>query len=238
MVKGRTRRGHACGLARFSCAGTAVVHRVRQNGKPISGWPPRCYHARMSTHPSDEALALRYRDGDLAAFEELYRRHSRGLYQFIAWRSPRREWVDEVMQDSWAALHQARGRYVASASFRTFLYQIARNRLIDLVRQDRTLLESELAGEHGLSALADGQAQGGTPEEALDARQQAARLHRAIRTLPDEQREALVLQQFSGLGLDEIAVLCGTPLETVKSRLRYAMRKLRSELATETTREA
>src|SRR5438067_9997392 len=194
----------------------------------------------MLNTPSDEDLALRYRDGDLAAFEELYRRHSRGLYRFIAWRSPRREWIDEVMQDSWAALHQARARYVASSSFRTFLYQIARNRLIDLMRHDpRVVLASEIAGEAGaFDALADGQGDAATPEQALDARQQAGRLHRAIRALPDEQREALVLQQFSGLGLDEIAVLCGASLETIKSRLRYAMRKLRAELAIESTGEA
>lgn len=141
------------------------------------------------------------------------------------------------MQDSWAALHQARGRYVASASFRTFLYQIARNRLIDLIRHDtRAVLESELAGGHGLPAPAD-MLHEGTPEDALDARQQTTLLHRAIRALPDEQREALVLQQFSGLGLDEIAQLCGTSAETVKSRLRYAMRKLRAQLAID-TREA
>ena len=101
-----------------------------------------------------------------------------------------------------------------------------------IIRHDpRTLLESELGGAHGLAALADGQGQGGTPEDALDARQQTTLLHRAIRALPDEQREALVLQQFSGLALDEIAALCGVPLETVKSRLRYAMRKLRASLA-------
>lgn len=191
----------------------------------------------MPNEPSDEDLALRYRGGDLAAFEELYRRHRRGLYQFIAWRSPRREWVDEIVQDSWAALHQARGRYVASASFRTFLYQIARNRLIDLVRHDpRTVLESDLAGGHGLPAPADFH-EASTPEDAVDARQQTTLLHRAIRALPDEQREALVLQQYSGLGLEEIAQLCGTSAETVKSRLRYAMQKLRAQLAID-TREA
>lgn len=190
----------------------------------------------MATEPSDEDLALRYRDGDLAAFEELYRRHSAGLYRFISWRSPRREWVDEVMQDSWAALHQARSRYVASSSFRTFLYQIARNRLIDLMRQDPRLV---LAGDSVHAAAAtESLADEGTPEQALDARQQSARLHAAIRALPEEQREALVLQQFSGLALDEIAALCGAPAETIKSRLRYAMRKLRAQLALDTSREA
>lgn len=189
----------------------------------------------MANLTSDEDLALRYRDGDLAAFEELYRRHSGGLYRFVAWRSPRREWVDEIVQDSWAALHQARGRYVASASFRTFLYQIARNRLIDLLRHDPRIV---LASDSGAGDPADALADEATPEQALDARQQTARLHAAIRALPDEQREALVLQQFSGLGLDEIAVLCGTSAETVKSRLRYAMRKLRAQFAPEPTKEA
>lgn len=55
-------------------------------------------------------------------------------------------------------------------------------------------------------------------------------LHQAIRALPGEQREALVLQQFSGLSLEEIATLTDAPIETVKSRLRYAMRKLREQL--------
>jgi RNA polymerase sigma factor (sigma-70 family) len=185
---------------------------------------------------SDEDLALRYRSGDLAAFEELYRRHSRGLYKFVAWRSPRRDWVDEVVQDSWAALHQARGRYVASASFRTYLYQIARNRLIDLMRRDpRTQLADDL--DHLPATATDGD-HAISPEQALDARQQVDRLHAAIRALPDEQREALVLQQFSGLELGEIAALCEVPAETVKSRLRYAMRKLRAQLALDTTTEA
>ena len=98
----------------------------------------------MPAHLSDEALMLQYRDGDLRAFQELYRRHRVGLYRFIAWRSPRAEWVDEILQDSWANLHHARGRYRPDATFRTYLYQIARNRLLDLVRQQQPLLAAEM----------------------------------------------------------------------------------------------
>ncbi|UUZ54859.1 hypothetical protein LP419_02275 [Massilia sp. H-1] len=61
----------------------------------------------MLTSISDELLMTQYRDGDLHAFEELYRRHRVGLYRFIAWRSPRADWVDEIVQDSWANLHHA-----------------------------------------------------------------------------------------------------------------------------------
>ncbi len=188
----------------------------------------------MSTELPDEMLMMRYRDGDLPAFQELYRRHKSGLYRFISWRSPRAEWVDEIFQDSWAALHHARAGYQPQASFRTYLYQIARNRLIDLLRQNQLLLASELGGDEDgdvLTRLADAQANGETPETVLERKQGMAGLHEAIRSLPGEQREALVLQQFNGLSLDEIAQLTDTPVETIKSRLRYAMRKLRQQLA-------
>lgn len=185
----------------------------------------------MSADLSDEALMLRYCEGDLPAFKELYRRHSRGLYGFLAWRSPRREWVDEIAQDSWASLHHARSRYQPRASFRTYLYQIARNRLIDLLRQQQELLAGDLGmdsdGGSSFEHLADAGQDHVSPESMLESKQLAADLHAAIRALPADQREALILQQFNGMSLDEIAELCAVPAETVKSRLRYAMRKLR-----------
>lgn len=189
----------------------------------------------MSVQPSDESLMLSYRDGDLLAFKELYLRHSKGLYLFIAWRSPRKEWVDEIAQDSWANLHQARERYYPQASFRTYLFQIARNRLIDQLRQQhRIVLASELGASEDdgelFDSLADAWHDGVSPESVLNEKQQVQRLHIAIRALPDEQRESLVLQQFNGMSLEEISSLVSAPVETIKSRLRYAMRKLRQQL--------
>jgi len=185
----------------------------------------------MSTPISDEELMLRYRDGDLRAFEELYGRHRVGLYRFIAWRSPRADWVDEIVQDSWANLHHARIRYQPDASFRTYLYQIARNRLLDLLRQQQHLLAADLGtgtdGRDVFDALADAAQDVVTPDAALDAKQRNDSLHQALAALPSEQKEAVVLQQFSGMSLDEIAAVVAVPVETVKSRLRYAMRKLR-----------
>ena len=61
----------------------------------------------------------------------------------------------------------------------------------------------------------------------LDEKQRNDRLHMALAALPSEQKEAVVLQQFSGMSLDEISVIVAAPVETVKSRLRYAMRRLR-----------
>jgi RNA polymerase sigma-70 factor (ECF subfamily) len=185
----------------------------------------------MQTTIPDEELMLRYRDGDLRAFDELYGRHRNGLYQFIAWRSPRADWVDEVVQDSWANLHHARARYQPDASFRTYLFQIARNRLLDLLRQQQPLLAADLGtGTDGcdtFDALADAAQDVVTPESALAARQRHDSLHDALAALPSEQKEAVVLQQFSGMSLEEISAVVAAPVETVKSRLRYAMRKLR-----------
>ncbi|MDO8439135.1 MAG: sigma-70 family RNA polymerase sigma factor [Telluria sp.] len=185
----------------------------------------------MPTTTPDEELMLRYREGDLTAFEELYERHRQGLYRFIAWRSPRADWVDEIVQDSWANLHHARARYQPDATFRTYLYQIARNRLLDLLRQQQHLLAAELGtgtdGRDVFDVLADGAQDVVTPETALADKQRNDSLHMALAALPAEQKEALVLQQFSGLSLDEISAVVAAPVETVKSRLRYAMRKLR-----------
>jgi RNA polymerase sigma factor (sigma-70 family) len=189
----------------------------------------------MPVAPTDESLMCRYRDGDMQAFRELYNRHSQSLYLFIAWRSPRRDWADEIAQDTWASLHQARGRYQPEASFRTYLFQIARNKLIDQLRQNRrTVLASEWGNDDSddaMERLVDASNDTPSPETTLETNQQTRILHAAIRTLPSEQREALVLQQFNGMSLEEIAELVDAPVETVKSRLRYAMKKLRQQFS-------
>lgn len=179
---------------------------------------------------------LRYREGDLQAFKELYLRHCNSLYAFIDWRSPRKEWVNEVVQDTWTSLHRARSRYEPSASFKTFLYQIARNRLIDLIRQQsHVVLATDLGADNDnqnpvFDSLAD-MAYGcnESPEDVLERKQSLQALREAVRALPADQREALVLQQFNEMSLDEIAVIQSVPAETVKSRLRYAMQKLRRQ---------
>lgn len=191
-------------------------------------WPPsasatlvRMPDTLQST--TDEELMLRYGGGDLPSFRELYRRHSQGLYRFVAWRSPRRAWVDEIVQDAWASLHAARASYQPQAAFRTWLYQIARNRLIDMLRQKEPLpLDIEVMAEVPHEAQ--------TPQQTFEQKQRHALLHAAIALLPVEQKEALVLQQFSAMSVNEIAVVTGAEPETVKSRLRYAMQKLRAQL--------
>lgn len=186
--------------------------------------------------PSDEKLMLQYCAGDYAAFETLYNRHSRGLYRFISWQSPRADWVDEITQDAWMRLHHARGNYQPQASFKTLLYQIARNRLIDLLRQQHPTLASDLGSNAEDSAgafesLANQIQHDDTPDATLIQKQRSLQLQQAISKLPLEQKEVLILHQFSELTVAEIATLTGAKEETVKTRLRYAMQKLKLALA-------
>lgn len=206
------------------CASEAVNTSAQQLSLPAS-WATLIRMPDNLADVTDEELMLRYGDGELPAFQELYRRHSQGLYRFVAWRSPRRSWADEIVQDAWASLHAARASYLPQpqASFRTYLYQIARNRLLDLLRQRGEQPEAIDAPE----TLAD---DGATPQQSLERRQQQDLLHAAIAALPYEQKEALVLQQFSAMSIADIAVVTQAEPETVKSRLRYAMQKLRAQL--------
>ena len=198
-----------------------MMHARRLWPPPASATLVRMPDTLQST--TDEELMLRYGGGDLPSFRELYRRHSQGLYRFVAWRSPRRAWVDEIVQDAWASLHVARASYQPQAAFRTWLYQIARNRLIDMLRQKEPRpLDIEVLAEVPHEAH--------TPQQTFEQKQRHALLHAAIALLPVEQKEALVLQQFSAMSIGEIAVVTGAEPETVKSRLRYAMQKLRAQL--------
>jgi RNA polymerase sigma-70 factor (ECF subfamily) len=188
----------------------------------------------MSLDISDEELMLQYSGGDFAAFKLLYEKHSEPLHRFVAWQSPRLDWAEEVVQDTWMRLHKAREEYTPKSSFKTYLYQIAKNRLIDLMRKHQDLLASDMSqndeDESTFDYLANQNQDGASPEQSLEQQQQNKILHVAIKALPSDQREALISQQFSQLSIKEIAEITGVSAETVKSRLRYAMQKLREQL--------
>lgn len=180
----------------------------------------------MTNETSDEDLMLAYAAGDLAAFEALYARHRGPLYRFIARGISPRATADECFQDTWARVVAARERYQPTAKFSTWLYQIAQNLLIDQYRRHRPqiTLDDEAAPLH----LADGEDQ--RPEPRLSRFEEARRLQRALAELPDEQRIVLQLRLEQELTLEAIGEITGVGRETVKSRLRYAMEKLRARL--------
>ena len=182
----------------------------------------------MSTdaEATDEALMLGYRDGDATAFDVLYGRHKGGVYRYLLRQCRNAALADELFQDVWMNLIRARAGYTVQAKFSTWLYRIAHNRLMDHFRRSDNG-NVPLDDESG-APMAEPQApRSSEPETGTAARQQAAQLLILLDALPQEQREAFVLQQEGGLSIEEIAATTGVSRETAKSRLRYAVAKLR-----------
>ena len=163
---------------------------------------------------------LAYRDGDAGAFETLYARHRGALYRFVLRSLKDKAVAEELFQEAWIRVIEARGRYASSARFTTWLYTIAHNLLVDHWRR-KGLVLVELNDEH---AAPD------NPVRQVEARQFAVRFLQVLEALPPAQREAFLLHEEAGLSVAEIAAATGTNEEAAKSRLRYAMAKLKAAL--------
>ena len=175
---------------------------------------------------SDEQLMLRYRDGDVAAFEELYERHRGGVFRYVLRQVGLRSAAEEVFQEIWMNLISSRTRYRVEARFATFLYHVAHNCVIDHFRRKTPLHLISLDDDPDETVQVAGPERE-QPERAAAMRQSAAKLLNALALLPPEQREVFLLHEEGGLTLEEIAAVTGTGRETAKSRLRYALARLR-----------
>jgi RNA polymerase sigma-70 factor (ECF subfamily) len=169
---------------------------------------------------SDVSLLRDYANGNTAAFESLYLRHKDGLFNFIYRSVARQAVAEEIAQDVWLALIKSASGYQAgAATFRTWLYTIARNKIADFYRRpvNQHHEDSEVDVDD-TSAVAQ-------VEQNLLVNQ----LLQALDQLPPEQREAFILQQ-EGFTAKEIAEITGASKEAVKSRLRYARSSTRAQL--------
>jgi RNA polymerase sigma-70 factor (ECF subfamily) len=181
---------------------------------------------------SDEALMLSYREGGAAAFEELYRRHKGGLFRFVLRSVRERALAEELFQEIWMRVIEARSRYEPSApgadqkpvKFTTWLYTIAHNRLIDHWRKKGLQVVSLDAESNPVDPPGAPDLQ---PEKILEGKQGLARFLRALEALPPAQREAFLLHEEAGMSVAEIARATGANEEAAKSRLRYALSKLK-----------
>jgi RNA polymerase sigma-70 factor (ECF subfamily) len=142
--------------------------------------------------------------------------------------------ADELHQDLWLKVVGARSRYTAQAKFSTWLYTLARHRMIDHWRARHgvslaSLEDAETLAqvEESFAALKDGRDDPLGKSMDLQARH---RLQAALADVPTLQRDAFLLHIEGGLPLEDIAGLTATSVETVKSRLRYAYRRLRKAL--------
>jgi RNA polymerase sigma-70 factor (ECF subfamily) len=173
---------------------------------------------------------LRYRDGDVSAFEALYTRYKGALYRYLLRQCGQVAIAEELFQDVWLHIVRTHERYTVRAKFTTYLFHLAHNRLVDYYRQQ----VHRAAGSHesvdGAAALATLATPATALEERAHARRQVSRLLKLLPTLPAEQREAFLLHEEAGLSVEEIAAVTGVHRETAKSRLRYAVSRLQRGL--------
>jgi len=170
----------------------------------------------------DEELMLAYRHGDAGAFETLYKRHRGALYRFMLRAIKQRSPAEELFQEVWVRVIEARSRYAPQARFTTWLYTIAHNLLVDHWRKKGLALVS--------LDTQDVSVESANPARQAEGRESLARFLQALEALPAAQREAFLLHEEGGLTAAEIAAATGSNEEAAKSRLRYAMAKLKAAL--------
>lgn len=202
----------------------ATAESLSRSTKTLCRSGELTYAPTMGHTPDDSALMLRYQDGDVSAFETLYRRHNDPLYRYLLRLCGHRDTAEDIFQDAWGKIVKARASYRPTAKFTTFLYRVAHNCFIDHVRRNkRHANNSELEPELHCHP-------GEQPETSAERSLARERLSRALLDLPDEQRDTFLLREEAGLNLDQIAFVSGCNRETAKSRLRYAMNKLRAAI--------
>lgn len=181
------------------------------------------------THVTDEQLMLAYQRGDADAFELLYRKYKNSVYRFFLRQTDNSAFADELHQDTWMKLINSKERWQPAALFKTYLFTLSRNTLIDHYRKQGRHVEqfenshsdAEFSEHTQLTQLLEEQLEQETLRDAFQA---------ALAELPLTQREAFLFKEEAGLSLDEIAAITHINKEGVKSRLRYAMQKLKGSL--------
>ncbi len=194
--------------------------------------PAVAYAPAMDVKPEDSALMLRYADGDVAAFETLYRRHNDSLYRYLLRLSGHRDTAEDVFQEAWGKIVKARSQYRPTAKFSTYLYRVALNCFIDHLRRNKRHANTADVDPDSQSSIGD------EPDAETERSLARRRLEAALAALPEEQRDVFLLHEEAHLNLAQIAEVTGVNRETAKSRLRYAVSKLKAAMDAPQAREA
>lgn len=189
----------------------------------------------MIDDQADEDLMVLYQRGEVRAFEILLVRHRKPLYNFILRYLGDKETAEDLLQEAFMRVIKGAEAYKRQAKFTTWLYTIARNLCVDQTRRRKHRKHASL------DAPLDASEESGTLLDVLPSKEMASdrksvnkQLHetmqRAIASLSEEQREVFLMREFLDMPFKQIADVVGVPENTVKSRMRYALDKLRLEL--------
>jgi len=188
--------------------------------EPFGG--KRGIRGTVNAHADDEhELIGRAQAGETTAFERLAGQHAAPLWRCALALGQDRQGADDLVQETLLEAWRCLGRFDGRCRFSTWLYGILRHRFW---KGRRGLHAVTLSAA---DALAGEPCPARPPDHAAEAAEDAARVRRAVTSLPDQQRLVVELRFFAGATLAEIAAALGCPLGTVKSRLHHALEKLR-----------
>jgi RNA polymerase sigma-70 factor (ECF subfamily) len=193
--------------------------------------------ARAARDLEDEGWMRDFQKGDIVGFESLLKRHRTGVFTFCFKMLGDKSAAEDAMQEVFLRVVKGAENWKRQAKVRTWLYTIARNHCIDAIRKakhrktaslDQPLSEEDGAGSTLGDRIAD--EQGLAPDRGAEQPRLRAALKRAIGGLPEAQREVFVMREYGGMPFKEIASVVGVSENTVKSRMRYALEHLRTQL--------
>ncbi len=179
---------------------------------------------------SDEGLMLQYQQGEQKAFEELYRRYKDVLYRYFLKHCSDRQQSEELYQEVWIKLINSTARYKPKAKFKTYLFTIAHNTLVDFYRKAKPSQVIEFEDAEMTEDFTSNPATLALPEDEFTLKQKTNAFIEALEKLPADQKEAALLHFEQDMSVQEIADITQVKAETAKSRLRYAKNKLKNAL--------
>lgn len=179
---------------------------------------------------SDELLVRRARSGDVPAFGALVERYMRRAYYAALGLVGSPEDAMDLSQEAFARAFRARKRLDPERPFYAWLYQIIRRLCFNFVRDRRTRRSKLQEASPWIVEQASAKSADKSPQATLEREEDRRRVMQALESIPDRDREVLVLKEFEGLRYREIAELVGIPIGTVMSRLYSARRKLAAVL--------
>jgi RNA polymerase sigma-70 factor (ECF subfamily) len=190
---------------------------------------------------TDETLMAAFKEGDASAFSALVLRYEKPLWNFLRRYVHDRAIAEDLVQEVLLRVLRNAAEWKPAAKFSTWLYTIARNLCIDYSRR---MVHRTASSLDGAATRADGDRVGAAPariervvgpdpggEAAAVGKETAIRIEAAIASLPDEQREVFLMREVMDMPFAEIAEVTGVALPTVKSRMRYALERLRQTLS-------
>jgi RNA polymerase sigma-70 factor (ECF subfamily) len=186
---------------------------------------------------TDEALMAAYQKGDVAAFAELVARHEKRLWNFVRRFVADSATAEDLLQEVFLRVVRSAAEWQPSAKFSTWLYTVARNLCTDNARRGAFRKADSLDQTPGASRDESGPhridkvvSPDGNAEKAAMNREIANRVDQAVTALPVEQREVFLMREVMDMSFAEIATATKTSEPTVKSRMRYALERLRGAL--------